>query len=126
MGGKTPHMRTGSNLARVEDRIKSRINPPETRGGRHVFLSFDHGDLDDVRLLRGQAKNPGTDLQFSDHSVKEPFNSDNADYIKREIRKKIDQCSVTAVYLTGETASSDWVDWEIRESQRRGKGVIGV
>ena len=30
------------------------------------------------------------------------------------------------VYLSKDSASSKWVDWEIRESIRKGKGVIGV
>ena len=66
------------------------------------------------------------DLQFDDHSVKEPFDSTNADYIKRQIREKIDRCSVAVVYLSDKTASSKWVNWEIEESVKRGKGVVGV
>ena len=93
---------------------------------RHVFISFDHADLDEVNLLRGQAKNDKLDLHFDDHSVKEPYDSANADYIKRNIREKIDNCSVTVVYLSDKTASSKWVNWEIEESLKRGKGVIGV
>ncbi len=34
--------------------------------------------------------------------------------------------SVTAVYLTKDSAKSEWVEWEISESLKRGKGVIGV
>ena len=30
------------------------------------------------------------------------------------------------VYLSEKTASSKWVNWEIEESLKRGKGVIGV
>ena len=40
--------------------------------------------------------------------------------------EKIDRCSVTVVYLTEKTASSKWVNWEIEESLKRGKGVISV
>lgn len=93
---------------------------------RHVFISFDHEDLDEVNLLRGQAKNDKLDLHFDDHSVKEPYDSANADYIKRNIREKIDRCPVTVVYLSEKTASSKWVNWEIEEGLQRGKGVIGV
>jgi hypothetical protein len=73
-----------------------------------------------VNLLRGQSKNDKTDLQFDDHSVKEPYDSTNADYIQRNIREKIDHCSVTLVYLTDKTASSKWGNWEIEESLKRG------
>lgn len=33
---------------------------------------------------------------------------------------------MTVVYLSEKTASSKWVNWEIEESLKRGKGVIGV
>lgn len=33
---------------------------------------------------------------------------------------------MTLVYLSSKTASSRWVAWEIEESLKRGKGVIGV
>jgi hypothetical protein len=77
-------------------------------------------------LLRGQAKNEKSELEFDDYSVKEAFDSVNADYIKGKIREKIDRVSVTVVYLTEHSASSDWVNWEITESLKRGKGVVGI
>jgi hypothetical protein len=58
--------------------------------------------------------------------VKEPYDSTNTDYIKRQIRDKIDRCSVTVVYLTDKSATSRWVNWEVEESLKRAKGVIGV
>jgi hypothetical protein len=58
--------------------------------------------------------------------LKQAVNSQNEDYIKRKIRERINRASVTAVYLTQDSAKSKWVDWEIAESLKRGKGVIGV
>ena len=65
-------------------------------------------------------------MQFDDHSVTQPFDSTNADCVKRQIRDKIVRGSVTVVYLCEKTASSKWVNCEIEESIKRGKGVIGV
>ena len=93
---------------------------------RHIFISFSHEDLNDVNLLRGQAKNPYSSLQFDDYSVKEPFNSINATYIKSKIKEKIDRCSITMVYLTNQSALSEWVNWEILESIKNGKRIFGV
>lgn len=93
---------------------------------RNVFISFDSGDLAEVNLLRGQAKNDNIPLEFNDYSLKKPFNSEDADYIKRGIRERIRQASVTVVFLTDNTAQGDWVDWEIRESIKLGKGVIAM
>lgn len=126
MGGSTGGSLSSSDTKSLEERVKHHLAEAKDDVSRHVFISFDHEDADEVNLLRGQAKNEKLDLQFDDHSIKEPFDSTNADYIKRNIREKIDRCSVTIVYLTEKTASSTWVNWEIEESLRRGKGVIGV
>lgn len=126
MGGGSGGGLFSSDIKGLEDKVKQRLAEAKTDASRHVFISFDHEDLDEVNLLRGQAKNENLDLQFDDHSVKEPYDSANADYIKRNIREKIDRCSVMVVYLTDRTASSKWVNWEIEESLKRGKGVIGV
>ncbi len=126
MGGSTGGRLDSSDIKRLEEKAKQKLSEAKDDASRHVFISFDHDDLDDVNLLRGQAKNDKVDLQFDDHSVKEPFDSTNADYIKRQIREKIDRCSVMVVYLSEKTASSKWVNWEIEESIKRGKGVIGV
>jgi hypothetical protein len=93
---------------------------------RNVFISFDHRDVVAVNLLRGQAKNENNDLEFNDYSLKEPFNSERAEYIKSGIREKIRQSSVTAIYLSDVTHESQWVDWEVRESIAQGKGVICI
>lgn len=126
MGGGSGGRLFGSDIKSLEERVKERLTEAKSDVSRHVFISFDHEDLDEVNLLRGQAKNDKVDLQFDDHSVKEPYDSTSADYIKRQIRDKIDRCSVTVVYLTDKSATSKWVNWEIEESLKRSKGVIGV
>lgn len=126
MGGGSGGRLFGSDIKNLEERVKQRLTEAKSEASRHVFISFDHEDLNEVNLLRGQAKNDKIDLQFDDHSVKAPYDSNNADYIKRQIRDKIDRCSVTVVYLTEKSATSNWVNWEVTESLKRGKGVIGV
>lgn len=126
MGGGSGGGLLGSDIKSLEDKVRQRLAEAKADVSRHLFISFAHEDLGDVNLLRGQAKNEKVDLQFDDHSVKEPYDSTAADYIKRQIREKIDCCSVTMVYLTENSASSKWVNWEIEESIKRGKGVIGV
>lgn len=93
---------------------------------RNVFISFDTRDIQEVNLLRGQAKNEDNDLEFNDYSLKEPFNSERAEYIKSGIRERIRQASVTVIFLSNVTHESNWVDWEARESIAQGKGVICV
>lgn len=93
---------------------------------KHVFLSFVIEDEKLVTLFRGQAKNKNTDLAFDDYSVKEPINSSNAAYIKTKIAEKINAASVTICLIGETTATSAWVDWELRKADELGKKVFGV
>ena len=110
MGGSYGGGLGNLDIQSLSEKVKQKLSDAKSDASRHVFISFDHEDLNEVNLLRGQAKNDKVDLQFDDHSVKEPFDSTNADYIKRQIREKIDRCSVTVVYLSDKTASSKWVN----------------
>jgi hypothetical protein len=117
---------TPDELRDLEQRARKSMREPGSSGKSNVFISFDSEDLNDVNMLRGQAKNQNSDIEFNDWSLKEPFDSKKADYIKRGIRERIRQCSVTVVYLSDKTAGSKWVDWEIRESIAMGKGVVAM
>ena len=125
MGG-CGHSFSSNDLKNVERIAKEEIRKSAEQVKRNIFISFDSDDLDEVNLLRGQAKNENSELEFSDYSLKEPFDSENSEYIKRGICAKICKASVTMVYLTDDSVRSGWVNWEIEESIKQGKGVIGV
>ena len=110
----------------LEEHAKESLKAGDGGSKQNVFISFSTKDLEEVNLLRGQAKNENSNIDFNDWSLKKPFNSEEANYIKRGIRERIRQSSVTVVYLSGNTASSEWVDWEIRESIAMGKGVVAM
>ncbi len=93
---------------------------------KHVFLSFVEEDLELVRLFRGQAKNKQSALSFGDYSVKVPYNSSSAPYIRSKITEKIRAASVTICLIGGHTASSSWVAWEVDRSAELGNKLIGV
>lgn len=93
---------------------------------KNVFISFAHEDMTDVNLLRGQAKNTSSELEFNDWSLQEAFDSERAEYVKSGIRERIRQSSVTIVYVSEVTHESRWVDWEIRETLRLGKRVVAM
>jgi hypothetical protein len=122
-GGWTFHPKQLDNLERLARKTLREGTEPARR---NVFISFDSDDLALVNLLRGQAKNNNIPLEFNDFSLKEPFDSERAEYIKRGIRERIRQASVTIVFLTENSAKSHWVKWEIEESVKLGKGVIAV
>src|SRR5436305_2149430 len=83
---------------------------------KRVFLSFVVEDQSLVTLFRGQAKNKNNDLEFSDYSVQEPYESDNAAYIRAKICERIRAASVTICLIGETTYKSKWVDWEVRAS----------
>ena len=122
-GGSLP---TGRDFETIGDVVRRQLGGSDDAEIRNVFLSFAYEDKAEVDLLRGQAKNENTDLEFKDYSVREAFDSERADYLRRKIRERIEQCSVTVVYLSDDSAKSEWVDWEIRESRRLNKGVVAV
>lgn len=125
-GGWAPSRGEVSDIGRLEDIARRELEKPTPEPRRRVFLSFRGEDKTLVDLFRGQAKNKNTDLDFIDFSLRAPFNSENAEYIRMGIRERIRQSSVTVVLITESTHQSQWVDWETRESVRLGKGVIGV
>jgi len=125
-GGSGNRGLTPDELRNLEQRAKKLMRQSGGTGKCNVFISFDSEDLNYVNMLRGQAKNQNSDIEFNDWSLKEPFDSNKADYIKRGIRERIRQCSVTLVYVSDKTAESKWVDWEIKESIAMGKGVVAM
>ncbi len=91
-----------------------------------VFLSFVEEDLALVNLLRGQAKAENSELEFADYSIKEPFDSSNAEYIQREITEHLKLVTLI-ICLYGPTAySSKWVNWELNKTLELGKPLMGV
>ncbi len=126
MGGGGGYGFSQENKRALENKAKELIRNAIEEPTRNVFISFSHQDMDEVNLLRGQAKNDGNDLEFSDYSVKSPFDSDDAQYIRRKITEKIEKASVTMIYLSEKSIESKWVKWEIEKSKALGKGVIAV
>jgi len=121
-GGGASNIRGLSDLVKKAKQELQKDDTPR----RNVFISFAYEDIDDVNLLRAQSKNDNSPIEFNDWSVREPFDSEKAGYIKGKIEDRINACSVAVVYLSENTAKSQWVDWEIQKSIELGKRVIGV
>lgn len=113
------------DLSRLEQKAKEILREGQVTR-RNVYISFAFEDLGPVNLLRGQAKNDNSDIEFNDRSVHEPFDSERADYIRQRLRDRINQSSTTIVYLSDHTSGSKWVEWEIQKSLELGKRVVAV
>jgi len=93
---------------------------------RRVFLSFKAEDKQQVQGLRLMAANDKFDVDFFDESVRVAIDSNNAEYVRRKIREKINRTSVTICMIGSETHTSKWVDWELEESFDKGNTVIAM
>ena len=122
MGGSGGGWNRLGNVRALEEKAKTALQG----GKKNVFISFATDDMDEVNLLRGQAKNDNSDIEFNDHSVRAPYDSERAEYIKRKIADRISRTSTTVVYLSNDAAKSRWVEWEVKKSQELGKRVIAV
>jgi hypothetical protein len=107
-------------------RVLARKKRSPEGGRRNVFISFTDEDKPMVELLRGQAQNEDSTVNFNDWSLRAPFESERAEYIREGVRERIRQASLTLVYLSDHTAGSKWVNWEVEESIKLGKSVVGV
>jgi len=86
-----------------------------------VFISFHIEDEAQVNLLRYQSKN-SDQLEFTDYSVKEPFD----EKWKTQCTERIKQSSVVVVAIGEESHNRDAVLWEIQKAHALGKPVIGM
>lgn len=118
-GGGGNHL---GNVASLEEIARNAL----AGGKKNVFISFDSEDKDEVNLLRAHAKNENSDIEFNDHSVRVPYNSERAEYIRKKISERINRCSITVVYLSDSTVNSQWVKWEVERSLEFGKSVLAV
>lgn len=121
-GGSGGGWRSLGDIRALEQRAKAALQG----GKRNVFISFAMEDIDEVNLLRAHAKNENSDIEFNDYSVREPYDSERAEYIRQKITERIERASVTVVYLSASTSQSEWVKWEMEKSLELGKRVIAV
>lgn len=93
---------------------------------RRIFISFDHDDTDQVNGFLG-LRNIVDNCEFYNHKLDHRIKSYDKDYVKRVIREEyIQPASITVVLVGNRTASSEWVQWEIQESLRQEKGLLGI
>jgi DNA-directed RNA polymerase subunit L len=126
MGGGIRGDREAYAIQRYESEAASQYKPqrsiddyPKTKP--RVFISFHVDDENQVNLLRHQGKN-SDQLEFTDYSVKEPFD----EKWKTQCTERIKQSSVVIVAIGEKTHEREAVDWEIRKAHELGKTVIGM
>jgi len=122
----------GGGFRGPRERYAERRYSPVTQQGKsledynkpvkpRVFISFHIDDESQVNLLRHQAKN-SDQLDFTDYSVKEPFD----EKWKTQCTERIKQSTIVVVAIGENTHQREAVDWEIRKAHELGKPVIGM
>lgn len=93
---------------------------------RRIFISFDHDDTQAVNGFLG-LRNITDNFDFFNHKLDHRIKSVDANYVGRVIRDEyIKPASVIVVLIGNHTAASQWVKWEIAESIKQGKGLLGI
>lgn len=93
---------------------------------RRIFISFDHDDTQQVLGFMG-LRNIIDAFDFYNHKLDRRIDSSDSNYVARVIREDyIKPASVTVILIGIRTADSKWVRWEIEESIRQGKGLLGI
>lgn len=97
---------------------------------RKVYFSFDY----DRDIKSGRANVPKNswvtkqkgEASFIDASLWEKTKTKGDSAIKKLIDDGLIGSSVTAVLIGAETSKSKWVKYEIEESYKGGKGLLGI
>ncbi len=96
---------------------------------RRVFFSF-HYEGDVLRV--GQIRNSGLtkigieSAGFIDHAEWESLKQRGKAAIQKWIDEQLQGSSVTVVLIGPETAEREWIEYEIKESYKRGNGLLGI
>ncbi len=95
---------------------------------RRVFFSFHfENDIWRANQVRNSNVVAGADeAGFFDHSEYEEAKRKGEVEIKRLIRQKLENTSVTVVLIGTETASRPYVIYEIQQSIARKNGLLGI
>ena len=94
---------------------------------RNIFISHIHEDDAGLDKLKTLLKDNG--IIPRDYSITNdnPNNAHSEDYIKSSIlAPRIRQSSTLVVYISPETRSSRWVDWEVEYAHKHDKRIVGV
>lgn len=89
---------------------------------KRVFVAFAIEDVELKRLFTGQAKHDRTPFEFTDMSVKEPWDED----WKAKCRSRIKGCDGVIALISKNLKNASGARWEIKCAKEEGKPLLGV
>ena len=94
---------------------------------RRVFFSFEYGDVSRAMVVRKSWVTQGKEAAgFVDAAEFEKIKRQGDRAIQNWIDNQMNGTSVTVVLVGADTCSSKWVKYEIAESEKSGKGLLGI
>ena len=94
---------------------------------KNVFISHIHEDDEGLTKVKDLVANQGMQIRDSSITSDKPNRAKNPDYIKQEILKpQIEWAGTLVVYVSPDTWTSQWVNWEIEQAHKLGKRIVGV
>lgn len=92
-----------------------------------IFISHIHEDDEGLGKLKDLLKNNGRTVRDFSISSDNFNNACSDNYIKTKILgPRIKQSEVLLVYITKDTKSSKYVNWEIEYAHKKDKRIVGV
>ena len=88
---------------------------------RPVFLSFYHLHGRQKGWVNWLTRELGYSV-ISSHRIA----SENEEYVRETLRRRIDQCSVLVCLIGYGTHDRRWVRWEMEEALKLGRGICGI
>lgn len=94
---------------------------------RKAFFSFKYEDVSRAMVVRNNAIVKDEEAAgFIDHAEFEKIKRQGDQAIKNWIDAQLRGSTVTAVLVGAKTCSSRWVRYEIKQSIKRGNGLLGI
>lgn len=89
---------------------------------KRIFVGFAVEDQRSRDHLRGQSRLGGCPIEYTDYSVKQPWDS----AWKTQCRQRVKGCDGVIAMLSKNTRNADGARWEIKCAIEEGVPVLGV
>ena len=94
---------------------------------KNVFVSHVHADDSGLQKLKDLLKPQGLEVRDSSIHTGKFNNAKDPDYIKTQIlAPAINWAGVFICYVSPQTKTSAWVNWEIEYAAKQGKRIVGI
>lgn len=92
-----------------------------------AFVGFSSTDIGCFRLMKAWKANTKFDFNFADFQIEKAINSENEEYIKSLIRKRINMSGTFISLIGADTKSKHkFVRWEMEVALEKNCRIIGV